>query len=592
MKENKPNNNNTPLSGKLDQITATNLLEDLQNPDIKIKKNAFQNLRGISLALGRERTRKELLPYLKSCIDEEEDEIIIELAKVLSNFIDCIGGKQYIKELLNLLEIILTIDDHFVRIEIMNTIKSVVKQIGKVSEIEPDLISIINNLYNSEDINQKKSAMNLLIFLFKDLNSTNKIIAINYFDKFLVDNNISVKKELLNEITEISLELSIEYIKKMINIILKDKNDSMRIDIVNIMLSVRNSPKINEFMDTIYDLIPKLAEDTNWRVRLTVSDKLNEFLKFPNINNDMKQKSVNIFAKLLEDTEPEIRNVCCLRLEEITKILKNENNFDKILQNLRKLEKDQKNYVKGALASNVLKICELIGPKKTNDYIFPIFLTLIKDENIEIRMNLINNLSELNKVIEIDNIIESIMPPIKEISANKSWRIRIQIMEIIPVLAKLFNQHLFMNNIFPICITALMDSVFSIRESSCKLFVTIYKDTKNEEFEKKLLEKLNELCLSSSYLLRNTSPVFIKFYIEKLEDKIYLEFFEKILIEIVFNLSKDKIANVRMNCAFILNKIKNIKFKDNKINGEINNIIEIFKKDKDEDVVKAINGIL
>ena len=592
MKENKPNNNNTPLSGKLDQITATNLLEDLQNPDIKIKKNAFQNLRGISLALGRERTRKELLPYLKSCIDEEEDEIIIELAKVLSNFIDCIGGKQYIKELLNLLEIILTIDDHFVRIEIMNTIKSVVKQIGKVSEIESDLISIINNLYNSEDINQKKSAMNLLIFLFKDLNSTNKIIAINYFDKFLVDNNISVKKELLNEITEISLELSIEYIKKMINIILKDKNDSMRIDIVNIMLSVRNSPKINEFMDTIYDLIPKLAEDTNWRVRLTVSDKLNEFLKFPNINNDMKQKSVNIFAKLLEDTEPEIRNVCCLRLEEITKILKNENNFDKILQNLRKLEKDQKNYVKGALASNVLKICELIGPKKTNDYIFPIFLTLIKDENIEIRMNLINNLSELNKVIEIDNIIESIMPPIKEISANKSWRIRIQIMEIIPVLAKLFNQHLFMNNIFPICITALMDSVFSIRESSCKLFVTIYKDTKNEEFEKKLLEKLNELCLSSSYLLRNTSPVFIKFYIEKLEDKIYLEFFEKKLIEIVFNLSKDKIANVRMNCAFILNKIKNIKFKDNKINGEINNIIEIFKKDKDEDVVKAINGIL
>ena len=591
MKENKPNNN-IPLSGKLDQTTATTLLEDLQNPDIKIKKNAFQNLRGISLALGRERTRKELLPYLKSCIDEEEDEIIIELAKVLSNFIDCIGGKQYIKELLNLLEIILTIDDHFVRLEILNTIKSVVKQIGKVSEIESDLINIINNLYNSEDINQKKSAMNLLIFLYKDLNSNNKTVALNYFDKFLVDNNISVKKELLNEITEISLELSIDYIKKMINVILKDKNDSMRIDIVNIMMSIRNHKNINEFIETIYDLIPKLSEDTNWRVRLTVSDKLNDFLNFPNINNNFKQISTNIFAKLLEDPEAEIRNICCLRLVEITKTLKEENNFDKILQNLRKLEKDQKNFVKGALASNVLKICELIGPKKTNDYVFPIFLTLIKDENIEIRMSLINNLSELNKVIEINNIIESIMPPIKEISANKSWRVRIQIMEIVPVLAKLFNQHLFMTNIFPICITSLMDSVFSIREASCKLFVTIYKDTKNEEFEKKLLEKLNELCLSSSYLLRNTALVYIKFYIEKLEDKIYLDFFEKKLVGIVFNLSKDKIANVRINCAFILNKIKNIKFKDSKINGEINNIIEILKKDKDGDVIKSINGTL
>ena len=84
---------NNPVSDKLDQLTATSLLEDLQSTDTKTKKNAIQNLSGISLELGRERTRKELLPYLKSCIDEEEDEIIIELAKVLTNFIECIGGK-------------------------------------------------------------------------------------------------------------------------------------------------------------------------------------------------------------------------------------------------------------------------------------------------------------------------------------------------------------------------------------------------------------------------------------------------------------------------------------------------------------------
>ena len=105
-------------------------------------------------------------------------------------------------------------------------------------------------------------------------------------------------------------------------------------------------------------------------------------------------------------------------------------------------------------------------------------------------MTLINNLAELNKVIEINNIIESIMPSIKEISANKSWRVRIQIMEIIPVLAKLFNQQIFMNHIFPICITSLTDSVFSIREAACKLFVVIYEDVKNDEFEKKTFRKI------------------------------------------------------------------------------------------------------
>ena len=149
-----------------------------------------------------------------------------------------------------------------------------------------------------------------------------------------------------------------------------------------------------------------------------------------------------------------------------------------------------------------------------------------------------------------------------------------------------------MNHIFPICINSLTDSVFSIRESSCKLFATIYKDIKNEEFEKKILEKLNELCNSTSYLLRNTALVFIKFFIQKLEDKIYLDFFEKKLVGIVIMLSKDKIANIRISCAFIWNKVKDIKFKDNKINNDINGLIEMMKKDIDNDVVKSINGIL
>ena len=56
-------------------------------------------------------------------------------------------------------------------------------------------MSMIDNLYNSGDINQKISAMNLLIFLYKDLNNNNKNNALNYFDKFIVDDAIFVRKE-------------------------------------------------------------------------------------------------------------------------------------------------------------------------------------------------------------------------------------------------------------------------------------------------------------------------------------------------------------------------------------------------------------
>ena len=61
--------------------------------------------------------------------------------------------------------------------------------------------------------------------------------------------------------------------------------------------------------------------------------------------------------------------------------------------------------------------------KKTNDFIFPIFLNIIKDENHDIRMTLIKTLENLNKVLNVDSIIQGIIPSFIEISNNKSWRI-------------------------------------------------------------------------------------------------------------------------------------------------------------------------
>ena len=575
------------LSDRLDQITSISLLEDLQSQETKVKINAIHNLRGISLALGCDATKKELLPYLKNCVNnEEEDEVLIELAKILSNFLDCIGGKQNIKDLLGLFEVILSIDEPTIRKEAINSLKETIKQLGSIKYIEKDLMEIINKFYIVDDVNQKLSALNLIILIYKDLNENNKKIVLDYLDNFAINDNISIKKELLNEITKITLFLSIDYIKKFINIMLKDKNDTVKIDLINVIISIKEHKDLLSIMDFIYELIPKLSEDQNWRVRLTVINNLTELLKFPNINYQFKQIIINIFIKLLEDEEAEIRNACCLKLEELTKLLKNEINFDKILKNLEKFEKDPKNFVKITLSENIFKICPLIDKRQINEYIFPIFSKLINDENLDIRINLINNISQLSKIIDINTILEKIIPSIIEISGNNSWRMRNKIINIIPVLAtNLFNQQIFMKDILPICLNYLTDHVFAIREAGCKLITNIYKDVKNTELENKLVAKLNEISNSSNYLIRNTCGIFIKNFIEKINDKIYFEFFEKKLIQIVYKLTNDKISNVRITCAIIFNKVKNSNFKDRNNNDKIKRCIEILLKDEDKDVI-------
>ena len=311
------------LKEKLEQITSISLLEDLQNMDNKIRINAIHNLRSISLALGSETTRKELLPYLKNCINnEEEDEILIELTKILSNFLDCMGGDT--SELLNLFGVLLSIDEPTIRKEAINSLKEVLNQIGGINNIEKDLMEIINKFYWSDDVNQKLSAMNLIILLYNDLNENNKKIVMNYLENFLNSDNLLIKKELMNEIVKITCHLNIDYIKKLISIITKDdnNNDNIRENLINVLISLKSHKDLNFIINFIYDLIIKLSEDNNWKVRLSLINNFSEILKFPKINYNFKQMIINIYIKFIEDSEEMIRNACCINLEDKKKFIR------------------------------------------------------------------------------------------------------------------------------------------------------------------------------------------------------------------------------------------------------------------------------
>ena len=274
---------NNNLSYQLEQITSISLLEDLQSQDNRTKINAIHNLKQISLALGYETTRKELLPFLKNCIsNEEEDEILIELAKMLSILLPCIGGIKYINELLNIFEVILGIDEPSIRKEAINSLQNILHQMNNIKEIENQMMNLIKKFYVSDDINQKLSAMNLIVLLYKDLGENNKIIVINYLENFSNSDNLNVKKEFMSEIIKISNYLSIDYIKKFINTMMKEENENIKIDIINFIISLKEHKDLLLLLDYIYELIQKLSEDINFKViiKLIISILIFSFSSF------------------------------------------------------------------------------------------------------------------------------------------------------------------------------------------------------------------------------------------------------------------------------------------------------------------------
>ena len=566
--------------------TLKSIIADLQSQESKVKTNAIHNTLQIIDQIGHERFRKEFLPYLLNCLDIEEDDCLLELSKDIVSFIEGIGGKNYIHDLFPLLETILHTDDSIIRKEINLSIEAALDLYG--NELNSDLMKLINELSSSEDNGYQRNAVSLIGTCYGSFNEKNRKDMMKILKEFLNSNNQMVKIELVYCLKKISCYMERSDYEEFFNKLINEKNDTVRFNLMDTIENLKNVINIMDYGQFLANVLPKLANDESWRTRLTFSEKLPIVCSFgpliQNNSNDIKNIIINSYAKIIEDQEAEVRTSACRNLEMISEVLGRENNFVLVLSKLKPLSKDSYNYVRSALASNLLLMCPFVDKKLTNDYIYPIFVEMIKDNEHDIRMVLIKNLDKLHEIMNIDNIVQEIIPSLIEISNNKNWRIRNQIAETIPVLARILNKKIFMENILNICIKWLNDPVYAIRETACKLMKRLYDIFKGEDFEKKLLAKLSTMIKSDSYLVRITVTILIK---EFVNDEYNYDFLEKKLFPYILRLSRDKIGNVRMNCVIILKKMSKIS-KNRDILKDISATLDELKRDRDVEVLYAI----
>jgi serine/threonine-protein phosphatase 2A regulatory subunit A len=90
------------------------LIDELKSEDVVLRLNAIRRLSTIALALGEERCREELVPFLMESLDDE-DEVLLALAEELGNFVEYVGGPPYAHLLLNPLENLAAVEETLVR---------------------------------------------------------------------------------------------------------------------------------------------------------------------------------------------------------------------------------------------------------------------------------------------------------------------------------------------------------------------------------------------------------------------------------------------------------------------------------------------
>lgn len=88
--------------------------DELKNDELSVRLNSIRRLGTIARALGEDRTRNELIPFLNDCNDDE-DEVLQAMAEELGDFVNYVGGKDHAHVLLVPLETLSTVEETVVR---------------------------------------------------------------------------------------------------------------------------------------------------------------------------------------------------------------------------------------------------------------------------------------------------------------------------------------------------------------------------------------------------------------------------------------------------------------------------------------------
>lgn len=102
------------------------------------------------------------------------------------------------------------------------------------------------------------------------------------------------------------------------------------------------------------------------------------------------------YCSFLKDSESEVRTAAIGRVADFCQILEQPTILSKIVPCLTDLPKDQFVYVRAAFAEKLLCLCPYLGKANTTLHILPAFLVLLRDENSEVRLNLLKRISFLN----------------------------------------------------------------------------------------------------------------------------------------------------------------------------------------------------
>lgn len=549
-----------------EMLPITLLADELKHEDIAVRISAIKRIRVVASALGPERCRKELIPFLCQSVDDE-DEVLLSIAHELGSFVDLVGGPEHAHCLIPCLEALAATEETVVREKAVHSFGLISKQITS-QKAEEVLVPMLKRLSTNEWFTSKTSACGLFQYCYPLCSDNVKHELIALFLSLSLDETPMVRRSASQQLPEFIKKLSAKEALEIVPVFFRmssDEQDSVRLLSIPVFLALCPLLSLEE-LNKLVPVIRSLCADKSWRTRFMAAK---HFIALSTAFQTLKIDPVEHFVNLLKDTESEVRSCAATQAPGVCLLCPS----PAFIPCLLGLVTDQSQHVRCSIAQQLASFAPIYGKQITIDSLLPLFLELLRDSSSEVRLSLISKLENINEIIGVDVLHHALLPSIVELAEDKQWRVRLAIIEYVPLLAKQFGEVFFNERLISLCFSWLKDPVFTIREAAClniKNIALLYGAQWVISF---VIPQIQTIVTSPNYLHRITCIVLLSSL---------CCFKDSNLLELVLSnlaaLSEDPVPNVRFNVLKAYIRLELSK------NESITAIVNKLQADTDADV--------
>ncbi|KAH3757650.1 phosphoprotein phosphatase A [Pelomyxa schiedti] len=560
----------------------TIMIEQLKSDDTQLRLNSMRQLPMIATALGPDRTRTELLPYLADCV-EDEDDVLIALAAELGRFGDYIGGNEHSALLLPPLESLASVEEINVRDKAVETLISIAQVIPSNTFAE-SFTAMVKRLAAREWFTSRASAASLIPHAYPHTLESSKKETRGLLFQLCRDETPVVRRACISAIGILSKHLEPAVIKDelvpVFQLLAADEQDSVR------LLGVDSTTVVCKSLppSDVSIMIPTILAcccDKSWRVRYMAADRIIEISE--SVGPAVTQNEIlNCYVSLFKDTEAEVRTASATHLAEFAGRIPHPLVVSKLVPCIRDqilTTMDPSQHVRAALAGVISSLAPILGRDDTVQYLVDVLVELLKDDFHEVRLHILSKLEPVHKVIGVEILSQALLPAFFKLAEDRQWRVKLSIIEYTPQLAQQLGIEFFNQKLNDMCLMWLTDPVFAIREAAIQNLKKLTQVFGVQWAQQFVIPRVTALNNHANYLHRMTTL----FALTELACVVDAQVIAGTFIPLATRMAQDPVANVRFNVCKTMQAM--IPFAEaNTVASEIKPLLLKLETDPDRDV--------